>query len=144
MLQPLFQIKGKGGLSSRGISFPLLSYLPVFPVSVLLSFALSVLLVMLKMHILYLKMQTQDHFWSRTYSEVVSLTVLLYVSERSTYLLKINCDLSSKSRFSLSPHIKNIVFPCRLFLFCYVFWLPCRTPVKLDCWRSCWICRRTW
>lgn len=96
MLQPLFQIKGKcWAFLAEAFSF-FLSYLPVFPGSVLLSITLNVIFVMLKMHILYLKMQTQDHFWSRTYSEVVSLSVLI----KLWYIIKITIA---------SPHIKNIV-----------------------------------
>lgn len=76
-----------------------------FPVSVLLSFALSILFVMLKIHILYLKMQTQDHFWSRAHSEVASLSFLCLRKKHILYLLKLNCDFSSKVKiFTQSTH----------------------------------------
>lgn len=89
-----------------------------FAVSVLLSFVFSILFVTLKMHILYLKMQTQDHFWSRAHFEVASLSVPR--KKHIQYLLKLNCDFSSKSKFSPETHIKNLVFSCRLLLFCFL------------------------
>lgn len=75
MLQQHFRIKGQAGCLKEAFTL-LLSYFPMFQVSVLLSFVLSAFFVMLKMHIFLFKNANQDHFWSRTYSEVVSLTVL--------------------------------------------------------------------
>lgn len=105
MLQLLFPDKWKGGLC-RGI-FPLLLYfpLPCFLV------AWHVLFMSLKIKLLYLKMQTQDHFRSAAHPEVVSPAVSCHRKKH-----KLNCNLSS-----IQTHWDSWFVCLLLFLFCYVF-----------------------
>lgn len=50
---------------------------------------------MLKMQILYLKLQTKDHYWSPAHSEVVFPEVLFYRNKNIFY-----CDVATKSKGS--------------------------------------------
>lgn len=86
---------GSGKAIPAEESFPSSRTLPLFTVSVLLPFAWCVPL--LKLHMLCLKMQTKDPFWSRAHSEVVSLSRRLILSERITNPLKIKpCHVPAK------------------------------------------------
>lgn len=51
--------------------------------------------MVLKMQILYLKLQTKDHFWSPTHSEVAFLVILYHRNKNTFY-----CDLATKSKGS--------------------------------------------
>lgn len=76
----------------------------------------------LKMQILYLKLQTKDHFWSPTHSEVVFPVV--YLSSKKYKLYR---DLATMSK--VSSLLREYA---HLFLADYVL-LTCRIPVKLGC-----------
>lgn len=71
--------------------------------------------MVLKMHIFYLKLQTKDHFWSPSHSEVVLPVILLLRNKRMLY-----CDLAAKSNLS-SRLLESILFLLILILFCCVF-----------------------
>lgn len=73
---------------------------------------INCIVMVLKMQILYLKLQTKDHFWSPTHSEVVFL-VILYHSNKNTFY----CDLSQKDCICS----KNAIFSLPDFYFAVFF-----------------------
>jgi len=64
---PVTSLSDKEKCSLKGS----LLYLPVFQLFALLPITYDMIFVLKRTIFSYLKMQTQDHFWSRTHSEVV-------------------------------------------------------------------------
>lgn len=70
--------------------------------------------MMLKIQILYLKLQTKDHYWSPTLSEVMFL-VFLYHRNKNTFY----CDLATVER--IQPALRILFFFLAEFCFAVFF-----------------------
>lgn len=89
-------------------------FVPVF-------YFIKCIFMVLKMQILYLKLQTKDHFWSPTHSEVV-LLYYIYI-----YYILLYCDLATRSKLS------SLLQEYAHFFLADNVLLSCRIPVKLGC-----------